>query len=189
MQGLTRRCVHAVLYEAVAVLLTTAGLLLMSEHGLASSGGLALATSAVALAWNAAFNSLFERWEARQPRRGRSLARRLAHAIGFEGGLVLLLVPLIAWWLQIGLWQALLMDLGLLLFFLVYTVAFNWAFDALFGLPASATQAVAGTGTGLHPGRTDSGRCSRLNPPASAPAPAPGPETAPAGTARQTARS
>lgn len=138
MQGLTRRWVHAVLYEAFAVLLTTTGLALMSEHGAATTAGLALATSAVALLWNALFNSLFERWEARQARRGRSLARRLAHGLGFEGGLVLLLVPLIAWWLQIGLWQALVMDLGLVLFFLVYTVAFNWAFDALFGLPAAA---------------------------------------------------
>lgn len=34
--------------------------------------------------------------------------------------------------------SASLMDLGLLLFFLVYTFAFKWAFDRVFGLPASA---------------------------------------------------
>jgi uncharacterized membrane protein len=27
------------------------------------------------------------------------------HAIGFEGGLVVMLVPLFAWWLGIGLWE------------------------------------------------------------------------------------
>ena len=32
--------------------------------------------------------------------------------------------------------------IGLVVFFLCYTFAFNWAFDRLFGLPASA-QAVA----------------------------------------------
>ena len=30
------------------------------------------------------------------------------------------------------------MDLGLVVFFLVYTFVFNWSFDAVFGLPASA---------------------------------------------------
>ncbi|WP_312379224.1 chlorhexidine efflux transporter, partial [Pseudomonas oryzihabitans] len=48
---------------------------------------------------------------------------------GFEGGLILVLVPLAAWWLSISLWQALLLDLGLILFFLPYTLAFNWLYD------------------------------------------------------------
>jgi len=69
---------------------------------------------------------------------GRSVARRIAHAIGFEGGLAAVLVPLFAWWLEIGLWEALVFDAALLLFFLVYTFAFNWGFDRVFGLPASA---------------------------------------------------
>ena len=89
------------------------------------------------MAWNLVFNTLFERWERAQPVRGRSTARRVAHSIGFEGGLVLWLVPFFAWWLQVSLWQALLMDVGLLMFFLVYTFVFTWVFDRLFGLPAS----------------------------------------------------
>jgi uncharacterized membrane protein len=44
-----------------------------------------------------------------------------------------------AWWLDVSWWTALLLDLGLLLFFLVYTFVFTWAFDRLFGLPAAAT--------------------------------------------------
>ena len=49
-----------------------------------------------------------------------------------------MLVPLVAWWYSVSLWQALLMDLALLVFFLVYTFVFTWAFDRVFGLPASA---------------------------------------------------
>ena len=71
----------------------------------------------------------------------RSLRRRIAHAIGFEGGLIAFLVPVFAWWLGVSLWDALVMDLGLVVFFLVYTFVFNWAFDAVFGLPASAAGA------------------------------------------------
>ena len=51
---------------------------------------------------------------------------------------LLVLIPLMAWWFGVGLWEATLMEAGLLLFFLVYTYAFNWAFDRVFGLPASA---------------------------------------------------
>jgi uncharacterized membrane protein len=138
MQGPLRRVVYVGLYEAIAILMAGLGLMLMSGRGALDSGALAAATSAVAVVWNVVFNHLFERWEARQAVRGRSLRRRVAHALGFEGGLTVLLVPLIAWWLGVSLWQALLMDVALLLFFLVYTFVFNWAFDAVFGLPASA---------------------------------------------------
>ena len=76
----------------------------------------------IAVVWNLAYNTLFERWEARQSVRGRSFQRRAAHAIGFELGLSLCLVPLFVWWLNIGLAPALVLDLGLSLFFLVYAI-------------------------------------------------------------------
>lgn len=138
MQGGLRRVVYVTLYEGIAIVVAGAGLAAMSGQGLAHSGALAVMTSVVAVVWNVVFNHAFEWWESRQPVRGRSVKRRIAHAIGFEGGLALLLVPLIAWWLDIGLWDALVMDLALLVFFLVYTFAFNWAFDKVFGLPRSA---------------------------------------------------
>ncbi len=94
--------------------------------------------STVALAWNYVFNGWFERWEARQPVKGRSLARRLAHGLGFEGGLVVMLVPVMAWWLNTSLLNAFVADLGVLAFFFVYAVGFTWAFDRVFGLPQSA---------------------------------------------------
>lgn len=138
MQGAWRKVVYVGLYEALAIVATTVGLSAFSGEGLLASGGLAVATSAVAVVWNLAFNTAFEAWECRQAVRGRGLGRRVAHAVGFEGGLVALLVPLIAWWLDIGLLQALWMDLGLLVFFLAYTFVFNLAFDKVFGLPAAA---------------------------------------------------
>ena len=141
LQGAWRRVVYVSLYEVLAIALAGLGLMLMSGESLLASGALATATSAVAVVWNLVFNSLFERWEARQPVKGRNIQRRVAHAVAFEAGLVLMLVPLIAWWLGIGLWEALVMDLALVVFFLVYTFAFNWAFDAVFGLPASAQAA------------------------------------------------
>jgi uncharacterized membrane protein len=142
MQGVKRRVVYISLYEGIAIVVASFGLAAMSGQGLGHSGALAVIASVIAVAWNLAFNALFERWEARQAVRGRSLRRRIAHAIGFEGGLVAFLVPTFAWWLGISLFEALVMDLGLVIFFLVYTFVFNWAFDAVFGLPASASGAV-----------------------------------------------
>lgn len=141
MQGLKRRVVYISLYEGIAIVAAGAGLALMSGQGLGHSGVLAVIASVIAVLWNLSFNALFERWESRQTLRGRSVCRRIAHAIGFEGGLVAFLVPVFAWWLDVSLWDALVMDLGLVVFFLVYTFVFNWAFDAIFGLPASAAGA------------------------------------------------
>jgi len=141
LQGVRRKVVHATLYEAIAVSVVTAAVMLFTNKGLAHAGSLALATSVAAVSWNMVFNSLFEAWERRQADRARTLRRRIAHAIGFEGGLILLTVPLIAWWLDMSWWAAFVADLGLVAFFLVYTFCFNWGFDHVFGLPDSARPA------------------------------------------------
>lgn len=144
MQGAKRRVVYVGLYEVIAIVLSAILLEWMSGAGAAESLGLAVAASAVAIIWNLAFNSVFERWEARRKQQGRSLGVRILHAIGFEGGLLIFLIPLVAWWYDVSFWQALLMDMGLLIFFLVYTFVFTWAFDRVFGLPASANKSCAG---------------------------------------------
>ena len=141
LQELTRRFIYVALYEGIAIAVVTLALLVFTDESPFSAGGLAVGSSVIAMAWNLVFNTLFEAWEARQSVKGRGLGRRIAHAIGFEGGLILFLVPLIAWWFDTSLWHALVMDLGLVVFFLVYTFVFNWAFDRVFGLPASALQA------------------------------------------------
>ncbi|MGM9424731.1 PACE efflux transporter [Hydrogenophaga sp. MI9] len=138
MQGIRRKIVYVTLFEAIAIAVTSNGLSAGSGASLEHAGVAAVASSVIAVVWNLAYNTAFERWESRQTVRGRSFRRRAAHAIGFELGLSVLLVPLFIWWLQIGLGQALLLDVGLSLFFLVYAFLFNLAFDTVFGLPASA---------------------------------------------------
>lgn len=137
MQGIKRRVVYVSLYEGIAIALTGTVLYLLG-YDAASAGVASVAASAIAVLWNLAWNIIYERWEARQRKRGRSLGRRLIHAIGFEGGLVVFLVPFFAWWLNVSLWEALVLDAGFIVFFLVYTFVFSWVFDRVFGLPASA---------------------------------------------------
>ncbi|HCS65043.1 MAG TPA: hypothetical protein DIW64_13795 [Cellvibrio sp.] len=137
MQGIKRRVVYVGLYELVAIVLSAILLKLISNADTANSLGIAVAASAIAILWNLAFNYGFELWEKRHKHQGRSLGIRVLHAVGFEGGLVIFLVPVLAWWLEVSFIEALLLDLGLLAFFLFYTFAFNWVFDAVFGLPAA----------------------------------------------------
>ena len=138
MQGIKRKVVYVSVYEAIAIAVCSLGFAALSDRSLGHASALSVAASAVAVLWNFVFTLMFEAWEARQAVRGRSVARRVAHAAIFEAGLIVLLVPLIAWWLEVSLLRALVMDLGLAAFFLAYTFVFNWCFDRLFGLPASA---------------------------------------------------
>lgn len=141
MQGIKRKLVYVSFYELIAIAITTTGLMMFSGQSLSHTGVAAVVSSAIALVWNLIYNTLFEAWEARQAERGRSLGRRILHACGFEIGLVITLVPFFAWWLEVSLWHALVMDIGLIVFFLVYTFIFNLVFDRIFGLPASALPA------------------------------------------------
>ncbi len=138
MQGIRRKVVYVTLFELIAIAITSTGLSAGSGASMQHAGVAAIASSVIAVVWNLVYNTAFERWEARQTVRGRSFKRRAAHAIGFEIGFIVTLVPLFAWWLDIGWWHALVLDLGLSAFFLVYTFAFNLAFDKAFGLPLSA---------------------------------------------------
>lgn len=92
----------------------------------------------IAMLWNLIYNTLFEYWESGQAKRGRSVARRVVHAIGFQLTLVVYLIPLIAWWLDMTLLEALLVDMAFIILVPCYTFAYNWAFDRVFGLPSSA---------------------------------------------------
>jgi uncharacterized membrane protein len=138
MTPTTRRVVQALLYEAMAIAVVGPVLSLAFEKSTASTFALAVVLSSIALTWNYVFNWLFERWESRQSVRGRSFARRLAHGAGFEGGLVIILLPVMSLWLDISLIAALVANLGLLAFFFFYAIVFTWCFDRAFGLPASA---------------------------------------------------
>ena len=140
MQGVKRKLVYVTAYEIIGMAISALGLALLSGHAPSSTGPLAVVIT-TAVSWNFIYNYLFEWWESRQVSRTRTLKRRILHAVGFQLTLVVYLIPLIAWWMGITLWQALLLDMALIVIIPCYTFLFNWAFDKLFGLPASALPA------------------------------------------------
>ena len=126
----TERFFQALAFEVLAVALCAPLGAWLMGYSLAHIGVLTLMISLIAMSWNMLFNLVFDR---AQRRMGfdRTLVARAVHAVIFEVGLVLAVVPLAAWWLDIGLWEAFVLDIGIALFFLPYTFVFNWTYDHL----------------------------------------------------------
>lgn len=142
MSPIKRRIVFVSLYELIAILSMTTGFLLFSTQSLGHAGLASVIVSVIAITWNLIYNTMFETWEAWRGKEGRSILRRVAHALGFEGGLIVLTVPFFAWWLSVSLVTAFILNLGVMVFFLVYSFLFTWAFDLIFGLPSSVAPKV-----------------------------------------------
>jgi uncharacterized membrane protein len=131
---LARRITYAVVFEILAVGFTTIILALLgNDSGPAFIVG--VISSTAALTWNLIFNWLFEAFERRIGVTHRPWYMRVTHAVLFEGGLIAMLIPAIAWVLGVSLWEAFLLEALLLVFFLLYTAVYAWSFDRVFGLP------------------------------------------------------
>ena len=139
MRTFRDRVRHALLFEAVALAIFIPGSAALFNEPVQHMGVIGIASATIATLWNFVFNMGFDRAMLRL--RGtlhKTLAIRVAHTFLFEAGLVAMLIPMIAWYLGIGLWAALLMDLAIVTFYLVYGFLFNIAYDRVFPIPAAA---------------------------------------------------
>lgn len=129
---------HAILYEVLllALLIPLSSILLHQSPS--KMGTLGITLSLLAMLWNYIFNLGFDKTlrSMARPLYPRGFRLRILHAFLFEGGMVLVTIPAMMWWLQIGLWPALILDLGFLLFVPIYTYGYNWLYDQLFPVPA-----------------------------------------------------
>ena len=130
---------HALMFEAVALAIFIPGSTALFDQPLESMGVIGIASATIATLWNFIYNVGFDR--AMLSLRGtlhKTLAIRVAHTFLFEAGLVLMLIPLIAWYLGLSLWDALIMDLAIVTFYLVYAFFFNIAYDRMFPVATTA---------------------------------------------------
>lgn len=126
------RIIHALGFELIALLICAPAGAWILDKPLFDMGALAIMLSSIAMIWNIIYNAVFDRlWPAERFKR--RLPVRMSHALGFEGGFMLIGLPLAAWMLNMTLWQALTVEIGFFLFFLPYTVAYNWLYDSLRG--------------------------------------------------------
>lgn len=122
------RIVHAVLFEGIALCLCAPVMSYVMGKSLFDTGVLTIALATCAMLWNMLYNAMFERVEKKFGFK-RTVPVRIGHAVGFEGGLVLVVVLLAAWWLSISYWDAFLLEMGLIAFFLPYTYVYNLVYD------------------------------------------------------------
>ncbi len=128
---------HAILFEAIALVLVAPLGGVVFGVPMAHFGVIAVVSTTIAMLWNYAYNLAFDHALLRLGLSlNKTLRLRILHAALFEVGLLVLLVPFIAWYLGVTLWQAFVMDVALAAFYLVYAFCFNWAYDILFPIPA-----------------------------------------------------
>ena len=127
---------HAILFELVGLVLMIGGGSILTGFDDHSLGVIGIVASLVATVWNYVYNLMFDRAMLRL--RGSVIKThplRALHALLFEGGLLVLLLPFVAWMLGVSLWQAFLFDLAIAVFYIVYGYAYNWVYDRVFPMP------------------------------------------------------
>ena len=132
---------HALCFEIVGLALVTPLGALVFHMPLHDVGIVSLVAATVAMGWNYVYNLGFD--HAMRRLTGsvvKTVPIRIGHAVLFELGLLTMLLPFMAWYLGIGLWQALVMDLAFAGFYMVYAFVFNWGYDLIFPLPRQKTE-------------------------------------------------
>lgn len=136
MRSFPDRIRHAVSFEVIALLLMIPLGSLLFHLPAGDIGVVGIVSATAAMLWNMVFNHLFDL--AMKRLRGttqKTGALRILHAVSFELGLLALLLPFVAWYLGMTLWQALVLDLAVAGFYMVFGLVFNWAYDRIFPLP------------------------------------------------------
>lgn len=124
------RLFHAVLFEIGAVISTVLLMGSLTEHGTDLLTTTIIFISLIAMVWNVVFNFIFDKWFTGE-RLDRRLGVRIFHTVSFELGLLIFTVPLVAYMLNVGWWEAFVMDIGMTLFVMGYALVFNWVYDYL----------------------------------------------------------
>ncbi|MGE0969257.1 multidrug/biocide efflux PACE transporter [Klebsiella sp. WOUb02] len=129
-KSLTERIIHAVSFEGLATLILAPTAAWLMQRSVVEMGGLSILLATLAMVWNLIYNALFDHiWPVSLVIR--NLKVRALHAIGFESGFIVIGVTAVALLLGVSLLQAFMLEIGFMLFFLPYTMLFNWVWDTL----------------------------------------------------------
>lgn len=133
MRTTADRIRQALSFEIIGVLIVTPLFAWLFDHPMGDMGVLVVLGATAATTWNYVFNLVFDhalRWLRGDVRK--TLPLRIVHAVLFEVTLLVLLLPIFAWWLDVSLVEALLMELSFAGFYMVYAFVFTWGYEMLF---------------------------------------------------------
>lgn len=144
MRSFPDRVRHTLLFEAIGLALVIPGGAQLFGLPATHMGVIGVGSATVATIWNFFFNLGFDHVMYRLVGHTRkNIPTRVLHVLLFEGGLLLLLLPPIAWYLGMSLWETFLMDLAIVIFYVVYAFLFNLAYDRVFPIPGPERMAAA----------------------------------------------
>ncbi|HGU9817658.1 PACE efflux transporter [Enterobacter chuandaensis] len=124
------RIFHAVIFEVTANVIIALSLAWLMNVSVLQSGSLSVISALTATLWNFIFNKLFDSLQKKHQFQRTFLVRTI-HAVGFETGLIVTLIPVAMFMLNLTIAEAFFVEIGLVLFFLPYTMLFNWLYDYL----------------------------------------------------------
>lgn len=122
------RILHSLLFEVIALSLLIPFGSFFSGIDTGSMTGLAVGLSLTAMCWNYVYNLIFDKYFGAN-RIHRSLNLRIVHAIVFEFGLLVVTLPAIMWMLNMDFINALILDIGMIIFFVIFAIVYNWCYD------------------------------------------------------------
>lgn len=140
LRSLPDRLRQIALFEVGGLILITPPYIWLTGQPGGESLALMAALALLASVWNGVYNTAFDWIEGRLTGRTadrRPWALRAAHAVGFEGGLLLMTLPVILLWTGMDWLTALVADIGLALAYMVYAFGFNLAYDRMFPIAAA----------------------------------------------------
>ena len=129
------RARQVLLFELGGLFLITPPFVWLSGVSAMDSLGLLAVIALIAALWNAGYNTSFDWIEGRltgRPADHRPYGMRILHALGFEGGLLVITLPIVMLWTEMGWLEALIADVGLAIAYTIYAFFFNIGYDRVF---------------------------------------------------------
>lgn len=134
---------HTILFEAVLMVLLILILPPLLGVSMQKVGVLSVIMSILAMASNYIYNVIFDKalLALGKPLLPRPFITRAIHAVCFEVAFAIMTIPVIMWWLNFTLIEALIYDAGFLVGIPIYAFLFNLTYDTVFPLPQKSTLA------------------------------------------------
>jgi uncharacterized membrane protein len=122
------RVFQAVIFEVIALMIIIPTTVLVAGYETDKMIIAGIALSIFAMLWNYIYNIAFDKLMGYN-RINRGVAIRISHALGFELGMLVITLPLLAWYLSISWLEAVVLEASFLVFIIFYTFIFNWLYD------------------------------------------------------------
>ncbi|ASY31189.1 PACE efflux transporter [Taylorella equigenitalis] len=122
------RLFYAALFEFLGIVLSAPLMSWIYGHPLFDIGVITIVIAIVALLLNCTYNYFFDRLLiSREISKTQTV--RIIHMVGFEATLLLFTIPIICWFMNMNLVEALVLDAGYIVFYLLFTYFYNLTYD------------------------------------------------------------